>query len=113
MDLEKWETQARKGVLELCVLLLLRRGEMYGYDLAKALGSVHKVAVVEGTIYPILARLKGDGLVRTRLEESPNGPPRKYYNLTNSGRDAAAMMLSQWRSLSDAIEKIAKGDRGG
>src|SRR6266542_4292809 len=108
MDHDKWETQARKGVLELCVLLLLRRGELYGYDLAKALASTHKVAVVEGTIYPILARLKADGLVRTRLEESPNGPPRKYYNLTSSGRDAAGQMLGHWQTLSKAVDKIAK-----
>ena len=89
---ENWTVQMRKGVLDLCILMALSASEWYGYALVKALVAVPGVGVAEGSIYPLLARLKRQGLVSTRLEESPEGPARKYYSATAEGRVLAREM---------------------
>ena len=89
---ENWTVQMRKGVLDLCILMALSASEWYGYALVKALVSVPGVGVAEGSIYPLLARLKRQGLVTTRLEESSEGPARKYYSATPEGRALALEM---------------------
>ncbi len=89
---ENWTVQMRKGVLDLCILQALAEAEWYGYALVKALVAVPGVGVAEGSIYPLLARLKRQGLVTTRLEESPEGPARKYYSATAEGRSLAKEM---------------------
>jgi PadR family transcriptional regulator PadR len=94
----------RKGVLELAVLNTLIAGECYGYEMVKALAAVPALAVSEGTLYPILSRLRLQGLVRTRLEESPEGPARKYYALTPAGEDAA-------RTMQDGLEDLVRACR--
>lgn len=89
---DNWTVQVRKGILELCILNALTERERYGYDLVRSLVATPGLGVTEGTIYPLLSRLRVQGLVETRLEESPSGPARKYYALTASGRKIAALM---------------------
>jgi PadR family transcriptional regulator, regulatory protein PadR len=89
---ENWTVQMRKGVLDLCILKALSSAEWYGYALVKALVAVPGVGVAEGSIYPLLSRLKRQGLVTTRLEESREGPARKYYSATPAGRELAREM---------------------
>ncbi len=82
---DNWTIQVRKGILELCILNALDENEKYGYELVKILVALPGLGVTEGTIYPLLSRLKNQGLVTTRLVESPEGPARKYYTLTEQG----------------------------
>jgi len=89
---ENWTIQMRKGVLDLCILKALSGREWYGYALVKALVAIPGVGVAEGSIYPLLARLKKQGLVTTRLEESSEGPARKYYKATAEGHALAEEM---------------------
>jgi PadR family transcriptional regulator PadR len=90
---DNWTVQVRKGLLELCILNALDSArERYGYDLVKGLVETPGLGVTEGTIYPLLSRLRVQGLVTARLEESPEGPARKYYSLTARGKKAMAMM---------------------
>ncbi len=104
--LESWAVQVRKGVLELAVLNTLLGGERYGYELVKALAAVPALSVSEGTLYPILSRLRLQGLVKTRLEESPEGPARKYYALTSAGREAAREMQARLDHLAAACRTL-------
>lgn len=105
--LANWTTQLRKGLLELCVLSALRGRRLYGYDIVKKLGAVGGLVMGEGTVYPILARFKKDGLVETALEESPEGPARKYYQLTARGRAALARMVAAWAEVRDGVDRVA------
>jgi PadR family transcriptional regulator, regulatory protein PadR len=105
---DNWTVQVRKGVLELCVLYALSGGEHYGYALVKGVAGVPGLHVAEGTIYPLLSRLKQEGLVETRLEESPEGPARKYYALTDKGRLELASMDEYWQGLVKAVDFIKK-----
>ena len=100
--------QFKKGVLELCVLALLARRDFYGYEL------VHRIAenieIAEGTIYPLLRRLTQEGLFTTYLRESAEGPPRKYYRLTEKGREHAAGLKSEWLRFVGGVSRILEGD---
>ena len=78
-------SQYKKGVLELCVLALLKKQDQYGYEISDRLS--REIAISDGTVYPILRKLKGEGLVTTYLQEESGGPPRKYYSLTSLGRE--------------------------
>lgn len=106
IDIDNWTTQLRKGLLELCIVNLLARGELYGYDLVKQLAGIRGLVVTEGTIYPLLSRLRRMGLLATRLEESPSGPVRKYYALTPSGRQARETMNRYWNELIGGVEGL-------
>jgi len=101
---DNWTVQVRKGVLELCILNALAEQERYGYDLVKTLVTVPGLGVTEGTLYPLLSRLRVAGLVRARLEESTQGPARKYYSLTKDGRKIMAVM-------NDYLETLNRGTR--
>jgi PadR family transcriptional regulator PadR len=101
---EPIQIQLKKGVLELCVLALLARGESYGYEIAGTLAA--GVEMGEGTIYPLMRRMQNDGLVATRLVESNSGPPRKYYRLTPSGRAAFVAQKREWRAFADAVNHL-------
>jgi PadR family transcriptional regulator PadR len=105
--LANWTTQMRKGLLELSVLATLKARRMYGYDIVKRLSSVEGLVMGEGTIYPILSRFKKEGLVETTLAESPEGPARKYYQLTDRGRELLAKMLTAWAQVRDGIEAVS------
>ncbi len=110
LDLTNWSTQLRKGLLELSILNLLARGELYGYDLVKRLAGIEGLVVTEGTIYPLLSRLRTGGLVRARLEESSAGPVRKYYALTAEGRRVRTTMNAHWSELSKGISALMNND---
>ena len=105
---DNWTTQLRKGVLELCILNIVGQSRMYGYDIVKHLRGLNGLVISEGTIYPILSRLKRDGLVRTSLEESPEGPARKYYELTRRGEQLRDDMNSYWSLLASGISDLMR-----
>ena len=105
-DIDNWTTQLRKGLLELCIVNLLAKGDVYGYDLVKQLSEVRGLVVTEGTIYPLLSRLKRLGLVTTRLAESTSGPARKYYTLSPAGHRMRATMNSYWNELADGVTRF-------
>ena len=98
------DVQLRKGVLELCVLEILSRADSYAYDIASQLAE--RIGMGEGTVYPLMRRLYTDGLVETYLVESSEGPPRKYYKLTRSGRSTLQQHRASWRAFSQAVDKI-------
>ncbi len=102
------EVQLKKGVLGLCVLALLARGNSYAYEIASRLSAA--VDMGEGTIYPLMRRMQGEGLVSTYLEESPSGPPRKYYAITDGGRKRLEELAGEWREFVEAVDAIIKGD---
>ncbi len=97
----------RKGVLELCILSILSHDEMYTSDLLTALKDA-QLLVVEGTIYPLLSRLKNEGLLKYRWEESPTGPPRKYFRLTEEGISTQETLKTKWQQLSESVNRIIK-----
>lgn len=95
--------QLRKGVLEIAVLALLRDGARYGGELVDALAERPALAVSAGTVYPLLTRLRTAGWVDTTWQESPVGPPRKYYTLTPAGRAELTRLSAAWRQLADSL----------
>lgn len=103
---ENWITQLRKGVLELCVLNALRERSKYGYDIVRSLRPVEGLVVREGTVYAILSRLKREKVLKTTIEDSSEGPPRKYYALTSAGRARLEEMNAYWKSLSGSIATL-------
>lgn len=105
---DNWATQARKGLLELCILNALSGGERYGYELVKELVASEGVGVTEGTIYPLLSRLKSGGLLRSRLEESSDGPARKYYALTVVGENQRKLMNRYMNELMAGLERLKR-----
>lgn len=100
---ENWTIQMRKGVLDFCILKALAGGECYGYALVKSLVAIPGIGVAEGSIYPLLSRLKKQGLVSTRLEESSEGPARKYYRLTSSGRLVGEEMQAYFADMAKGV----------
>lgn len=105
MNLDNLKSQMRKGMLEFCVLLLLRQGDAYASGIIERMKAAHLI-VVEGTLYPLLTRLKNDGLLGYRWEESPSGPPRKYYCLTPLGEQALAQLASNWAEMSATVDHL-------
>ena len=96
--------QFKKGVLDLCVLIILAKGDSYGYDVADTLSG--KIQMSDGTVYPILRKLAADGYVSTYLKESQNGPPRKYYHLTELGGQKLAEDKKEWDEFTKAVKGI-------
>ena len=96
--------QLRKGTLEYCVLALLREEPRYGFDLVKTLGEVEGMLTSQGTVYPLLTRLRREELVATEWQESPEGPPRKYYRLTPKGRRALRNFVEEWHRFKQAVD---------
>lgn len=105
MNIENIEAQMRKGILEYCILLILTRNSCYASDIIKELREV-KLIIVEGTLYPLLTRQKNAGLLTYRWEESPQGPPRKYYELSDKGRKYLEELDRSWKSLVDSVNQI-------
>ena len=104
--------QLRRGTLEYCVLALLREEELYGFELIRRLELAEGLVTSEGTIYPLLGRLRRTGWVDTRWQESPAGPPRKYYTLTGAGREALRYFIAEWQNFSKAVNEILEGRAG-
>jgi len=106
---DNWTVQVRKGLLGLCILNALAGQERYGYELAKTLVAIPGLGVTEGTLYPLLSRLRAQGMLSARLEESSEGPARKYYSLTKEGRKIMGEMNDYLETLNQGARKLQKG----
>jgi PadR family transcriptional regulator PadR len=111
-DIDNKVTQLRKGILELAIMAALYRQTHYGYSLVRNLAGPGPVELKEGTIYPILARLAREGLVNSEWMESSQGPPRKYYSLTSSGRSSFESLQNEFRGLVQLVEKAGSPPGG-
>ena len=105
MKIENAKEQMRKGVLEFCILSILSRGDAYTSDIINELKKVELI-VVEGTLYPLLTRQKNAGLLSYRWEESSQGPPRKYYRLTEGGEKFLGELDRSWTNLTESVREI-------
>jgi len=108
MNVDNVKAQMRKGILEYCILSILSRNDAYASEIIGELKNAEMI-VVEGTLYPLLTRQKNQGLLSYRWEESPQGPPRKYYTLTAVGKEALEQLDESWRALIGQIERIRNG----
>jgi len=104
---ENVRAQMRKGVLEYCILCILSRKEAYASSILEELKAANMI-VVEGTLYPLLIRQKNQGLLSYRWEESPQGPPRKYYVITDKGRAQLAEMDAAWQEMTESIQTLKR-----
>ena len=111
MNDDNVKVQMRKGILEYCILAILSRGDSYAPKIIAELKNAEMI-VVEGTLYPILTRQKNAGLLTYRWEESPQGPPRKYYMLTEAGRQQLALLDEAWDEMVEQIKLIRHGKEG-
>lgn len=111
MNDDNVKVQMRKGILEYCILAILSRGDSYAPKIIAELKNAEMI-VVEGTLYPILTRQKNTGLLTYRWEESPQGPPRKYYMLTEAGRQQLALLDEAWDEMVEQIKIIRHGKEG-
>ncbi len=102
----------RRGLLPYCVLAMLRDTPRYGFELVRALSAIDGMVTGEGTIYPLLARLRRQGLVETTWQESASGPPRRYYRLTPDGRAALAEFAAAWAPLRDSVDTLMTPTNG-
>ena len=100
------DTQFKKGVMDLCVLSILGEKDCYGYELVQNISK--NISISEGTLYPILRRLKKEGYLQTYLRESNEGPSRKYYSLTKSGKQKSDQLKTGWKKFSEKVNKILK-----
>lgn len=96
--------QYKKGVIELCVLAILNKKDMYGYELSESISK--KIDISDGTVYPILRKLKSDGLVKTYLSEDSGGPPRKYYSITQTGKEQFERDSAEWLDFVNVVNRI-------
>jgi PadR family transcriptional regulator PadR len=108
-ELSEWNSQLRRGVLELSILALIDQGPQYGYEIVTRLAAVPQLAAGEGTVYPLLRRLKKDGVLETFWQESAAGPPRQYYKLTARGQEALSGMRREWQQLIQAVGTFVTG----
>jgi PadR family transcriptional regulator PadR len=99
-------TELRRGVLEHCVLAVMRRKEAYAFEIVRVLSDEGGLVTSEGTIYPLLSRLRRDGLVQTTWRESETGPPRRYYRLTTDGEQALDTFTTEWTRFRDAVDAV-------
>jgi PadR family transcriptional regulator PadR len=99
-------TQLRRGTLEYCVLALLREDERYAFELVTTLGQADGMVTSEGTLYPLLSRLRKEGLVETRWRESSSGPPRRYYTLTDQGEERLDAFIVEWRRFTRSVDGL-------
>lgn len=109
LKLNNWQTQLRKGLLDIVILNLLSHGRYHGYEMVQILKKIEGLKIREGNIYPILARLQTDGLVSSDCEPSRDGPPRKYFKLTALGQRSLEDMNAHWHQITESIEQIRKG----
>jgi PadR family transcriptional regulator PadR len=107
--LDNWATQLRKGMLELCILNAIEGTSLYGYDIVRKLRRIETLVISEGTVYPILSRLKREGFVQTTIKESSEGPARKYYELTAKGEQTLSRMNDYWQDVKTGADTL-KGE---
>lgn len=108
MIVENTQTQMRKGILEYCILSIIAKGEIYASDIIAELKKA-RLLVVEGTLYPLLTRLKNNGLLTYNWVESVSGPPRKYYTLSPEGKAVLEMLDTTWQELAFAVKTAIEG----
>ena len=101
-------TQYKKGVLELCILSLLKKQDRYGYEISDCLS--RQIDIADGTVYPILRKLKSDGLLTTYLQEESGGPPRKYYSITQLGRETYEKDRQEYLNFAQSIRMLLEDD---
>lgn len=106
--IEKWKSQVKKGTLSFIILNLLKNKEMYGYEIIEHLSKTILIDIAEGTLYPLLNKLKVEELVSSKWVEQPSGIPRKYYSLTSIGKSTLSEMTDFWNQLSISIKNISK-----
>jgi PadR family transcriptional regulator PadR len=109
LNLDNWQAQLRKGLLDIAILNLLKHNQLHGYEIVQTFKQSRGLRIHEGNIYPILARLKADGLVTSQTKSSSEGPPRKYFKLTESGRKTLADMNLHWDKINETILNFRKG----
>ncbi|MCL6524466.1 MAG: PadR family transcriptional regulator [Thermoflavifilum sp.] len=107
MNLDNTQSQMRKGILEFCILAIIRRGEAYPSEIIEQMKAAG-LHVLEGTLYPLLTRLKNAGLLKYRWIESPSGPPRKYFSMTPEGEAFYQQLAETWRELVEAVDTLTK-----
>ena len=111
LEISDWSSQLKRGVLELCILQVLRDDPSYGYEIVTTLEQLGPLAAGENTVYPLLRRLKADGVLETFLRESPTGPPRQYYRLTADGRRRLTALSKEWQAMAAAVDQcLHKGE---
>jgi len=109
LNLSNWQTQLRKGLLDIVILNLLRHGKCHGYEMVQNLKQSEGLKIREGNIYPILARLETDCLVTSYSEASQDGPPRRYFRITSLGQKVLTDMNAHWDQMIESIQYIRKG----
>ncbi len=107
--MNRWDTQLRKGVVELAVLASIGRGEAYGYRIVEQLQKLEGLELTESTVYPVLTRLARDGYLAVRAEVSPSGPTRRYYRLTVEGKQRLRRLVESWRTVSQSLSALIEG----
>src|ERR1700689_1629040 len=111
MNIENTQSQMRRGILEFCILSVIRRGEAYPSDIVEEMKTA-KILVLEGTLYPLLTRLKNAGLLTYRWVESNSGPPRKYFSMTPDGLNFYSELERTWNELADAVKALTEPSNG-
>ena len=109
VELNDWNSQMRRGLLELCILGLLEKQPNYGYEIVTRLAQAPNLAASEGTVYPLLRRLRKVGWLQTFWEESDAGPPRQYYRLSAEGREYLKALRKQWKQLISSVSAFVDG----
>ena len=110
MYIDNWQTQLRKGMLDIVVLNLLAHGPCHGYEMVKQMKKIEGLKIREGNVYPILARLQQDGLIESYTRQSSDGPPRKYFKVTSAGDEILSQMNIHWEQMIQSIQHVRKGD---
>ena len=105
MDIQNTQSQMRKGVLEFCILSIIQQGEVYPSDIVEKMKQAN-LHILEGTLYPLLTRLKNAGLLNYRWVESVTGPPRKYFVMTEEGKAAFAILLNTWNEMTSSVQAL-------
>ena len=108
---DNWSTQLRKGMLELCIMNSIKGASLYGYDIVRKLRNIEGLVISEGTIYPILSRLKREGFIQSTIKESTEGPPRKYYELTTKGEKILSEMNNYWKEIKTGTDALKREEK--
>ena len=109
MDIQNTQSQMRKGVLEFCILSIIQKGEVYPSDIVEQMKTAN-LHILEGTLYPLLTRLKNAGLLNYRWVESVSGPPRKYFVLTEEGDKAFSVLLKTWKEMTHSVNQLTQNN---
>lgn len=112
-DMNVWRSELRRGTVELCLLSVVKQREAYGYEIIERIREQSGIQLTESTVYPMLARLSNDGLLVTRTGPSPQGPPRRYFRLTTTGKKQLKSMIEHWSNYVGSVSKMLNESQGG